>query len=101
MQHLKLIINNKYTNRDIFFNKKELNLPDPKEQTVKVSMDSLHRKIYDSVFDTYRPQLEANPKATVADVINKAKILRLRQAATNPTLLLKPFVETLELSKIS
>ena len=26
MQHLKLIINNKYTNRDIFFNKKELNL---------------------------------------------------------------------------
>ena len=26
MQHLKLIINNKYTNRGIFFNKKELNL---------------------------------------------------------------------------
>jgi Superfamily II DNA/RNA helicases, SNF2 family len=78
---------------------KELKLPDPKEEIVKVSMDGIQRKIYDFVFSKFKPYFQDNQSATVKDVLTRARILRLRQAATNPALLLKPIIENMEMSK--
>ena len=83
----------------IRINKKELNLPEPIESEERVEMDTLQRKIYDYVFNLFSPHFEDNPSATATEVLSRARLLRLRQACTNPSLLLKPLIENLEISK--
>lgn len=76
--------------------KADLNLPPISEEKVWVNMDSLQRKIYDFIEEKYIPYFESKKSATAKDVLNKARLIRLRQAATNPKMLIKPLLGSLE-----
>lgn len=75
--------------------KKDLNLPPIKNTIISVEMDDLQREIYDFIEAKYIPAFRQTSSASVKDVLNRAKLIRLRQAATNPSLLEKPIQETL------
>jgi len=76
--------------------KADLKLPPIKEQVIEVEMDPQQREIYDFIETKYVKSFENNSSAGVKDVLNKAKLIRLRQAATNPALLLKPIAEAFD-----
>ncbi len=76
--------------------KSDLNLPPISEQIINIEMDDYQREIYDFIETKYVKSFQHNNSATIKDVLNKAKLIRLRQAATNPSLLIKPIYETLE-----
>lgn len=78
--------------------KADLNLPPVSEEKVSVNMDSLQRKIYDFIEEKYIPYFKSKTSATAKDVLNKARLIRLRQAATNPSMLIKPLLGSLEIS---
>lgn len=76
--------------------KKDLALPPVEENLIEVPMGEAQREIYDYIENKYVSSFKQNSSATVKDVLNKAKLIRLRQAATNPSLLVRPIVESLE-----
>lgn len=76
--------------------KNDLKLPSIEEKIVSIEMDDNQRKIYDFIEEKYIKSFQINPSASVKDVLNKAKLIRLRQAATNPSLLLKTLQDSLE-----
>jgi SNF2 family DNA or RNA helicase len=78
--------------------KSDLNLPPISEEEVQIHMDSLQRKIYDFIEEKYIPHFESKVSATAKDALNKARLIRLRQAATNPKMLIKPLLGALEVS---
>jgi len=75
--------------------KSDLKLPAVTEHSIVAEMDSYQREIYDFIESKYVRSFQKNNSGTVKDLLNKAKLIRLRQAATNPALLLKPISETL------
>ena len=75
--------------------KKDLDLPPVQERTIEVGMDDAQREIYDFIETKYVREFQKNPSGKLKDVLNKAKLIRLRQAAINPSLLTKPIRETL------
>ena len=79
--------------------KRDLSLPDTVDHVVSVAMDDKQRKIYDFIEEKYVDSFKGNPSAAAKDLLNKAKLIRLRQAATNPSLLLKTLQESLESSE--
>ena len=78
--------------------KSDLNLPSIEESTVTIDMDPEQRKIYDFIETKYIHSFKDDSSATAKDILNRAKLIRLRQAATNPALLIKPLKETLQVS---
>ncbi|NNT70923.1 DEAD/DEAH box helicase family protein [Flavobacterium sp. IMCC34852] len=76
--------------------KKDLNLPKINEKIVYVDMESYQQEIYNFIEDEYLPSLRNNPSGSVKDVLNRAKLIRLRQASTNPSLLAKTLKNSLE-----
>lgn len=76
--------------------KKDLQLPKVNNIEVFVDMDPSQREIYDFIEEKYIKSFSDNSNWTVKDILNKAKLIRLRQAATNPKLLLKVLKDTLE-----
>lgn len=76
--------------------KSDLNLPPITEEQIWVHMDPLQRKIYDFIEEKYIPHFESKVSATAKDALNKARLIRLRQAATNPKMLIKPLMGALE-----
>lgn len=76
--------------------KKDLHLPKVNNIEVFIDMDSYQREIYDFIEEKYIKSFSKNSSWTVKDILNKAKLIRLRQAATNPKLLLKVLKDTLE-----
>lgn len=79
--------------------KHDLSLPPIEEEKVWVDMDSLQRKIYDFIEEKYIPHFQNKSSATVKDALNRARLIRLRQAATNPRMLVKPLLGALEISE--
>ncbi len=77
--------------------KTDLKLPPVNEHLIEVKMDSYQREIYDFIETKYIKSFENNSSAAIKDVLNKARLIRLRQASTNPALLLKPIAETLNI----
>ncbi len=59
-------------------------------------MDPLQREIYDFIETKYVKSFQNDSSAGVRDFLNRAKLIRLRQAATNPALLLKPLAEAFD-----
>jgi len=76
--------------------KNDLNLPEVSEQIISVEMDSHQRKIYDFIEEQYIEYFRKDSSSTVKDILNKARLIRLRQASTNPSLLVRPIIETLD-----
>jgi SNF2 family DNA or RNA helicase len=73
--------------------KSHLNLPKPNDNPpIMVDMGPIQRRVYDYIESSYLDRmvgvLSNTPSFT--DVIARAKLIRLMQAATNPNLLLKP-----------
>lgn len=70
--------------------KSDLKLPPIKENIIRVEMDRIQKKVYEYIESEYvTNDFINNPSATVRDTLNKAKLIRLRQAATNISLLSK------------
>jgi SNF2 family DNA or RNA helicase len=75
--------------------KKDLKLPPTEDHIVVCEMDQAQREIYDFIETKYIKNFEHDSYATVKNVLNKARLIRLRQASSNPALLEKPISETL------
>ena len=67
--------------------KADLKLPPIEEKIIKVDMELYQREIYDFIETSYINSFRQKESATVKDILNKAKLIRLRQASTNPNLL--------------
>lgn len=76
--------------------KNDLKLPPIEEKYIPVDMDSHQREIYDFIESQYLPDFKENNSATVKDILNRARLIRLRQASTNPSLLSKTLKDSLE-----
>lgn len=76
--------------------KSDLGLPPSRENVVGVKMCQQQTEIYNFIESRYVASFRENPSGTAKDILNKAKLMRLRQAATNPSLLLKPLQDSLE-----
>ena len=76
--------------------KDDLGLPEIKEELISLEMNKFQKEIYDFIETKYIPDFRENTSATVKDTLNKAKLIRLRQASTNPALLSKPLKDALE-----
>jgi len=76
--------------------KSDLKLPEIIDNTINVEMDQRQRSIYDFIEEKYTISFKSNPSATAKDILNKARLIRLRQAATNPSLLLKTLKNSME-----
>lgn len=81
--------------------KRDLKLPPIQEKYIPVEMDIYQREIYDFIESQYIPHFQENNSATVKDVLNKAKLIRLRQASTNPSLLSKTLKDSLENNELT
>jgi SNF2 family DNA or RNA helicase len=81
--------------------KNDLKLPPVEERYIPVDMDSHQREIYDFIESQYLPHFKENNSATVKDILNRAKLIRLRQASTNPSLLSKTLKDSLENNELT
>lgn len=81
--------------------KEDLNLPPVEETYVQIEMEPYQREIYDFIESQYIEHFKVDSSATVKDILNKAKLIRLRQAATNPSLLSKTLKDSLENNELT
>lgn len=81
--------------------KKDLKLPPIEEKYIPVEMDSHQREIYEFIEAQYLPYFKENNSATVKDILNRAKLIRLRQASTNPSLLSRTLRDSLENNELT
>ena len=77
--------------------KDDLGLPAPSYKDVIVKMSSTQRVIYDFLLDKYLDSFDKDANATINNLFNKARLIRLRQAASNPSMLLKPLEDHLDI----
>lgn len=70
--------------------KADLNIPEANFQIVSVSMRESQRVIYDMIEERFIDELVSEVDKGYISEIGKAKMIRLMQAATNPTLLQEP-----------
>lgn len=82
----------------IRINKEDLDLKPPNNYIINIKMDELQKDIYSFIENKYIKSFKENSEGTIKDVLNRAKLIRLRQAATNPSLLLRPLIESMECS---
>ncbi len=74
--------------------KKDLNLPPAVEHPlILVPCKKSQRQIYDFIENRYMSDLAKDHHSPVKALLNKARLIRLMQAATNPALLSRPIVE--------
>jgi len=76
--------------------KDDLGLPPTIEKVISVEMASYQREIYDFIESNYIKSFRTNDSATIKEILNRAKLIRLRQASTNPSLLSKTLKNSLE-----
>ncbi len=81
--------------------KNDLKLPSIEERFIITDMEPYQREIYDFIETSYINSFKQNESATIKDVLNKAKLIRLRQASTNPSLLSKTLKDSLENNEIT
>lgn len=70
--------------------KSDLSLPDAEERRVAVPMSADHERIYRSLENRIVPHLKQQMDDPSATIRVRARLIRLRQAAVNPELLLRP-----------
>ena len=77
--------------------KKHLNLPPIQYHQIQINMDFKQRKIYDFIEKQYVQFIElseADYKA--AEILRKAKLIRLRQTSTDPAMLFNSIADSLD-----
>lgn len=71
--------------------KEDLKLPEAIDHpATEVVMGPRQKEIYNFIESKYIDEFANNQSASLKDVFNKARLIRLRQAATNPALLNRP-----------
>jgi SNF2 family DNA or RNA helicase len=75
--------------------KDDLNLPPLEENVIKIEMERYQREIYDFIEASYIDSFRQHDSGTIRDILNRAKLIRLRQASTNPALLAKTLKDSL------
>jgi len=75
--------------------KNDLNLPRLEENVIKIEMERYQREIYDFIEASYIDSFRQHDSGTIRDILNRAKLIRLRQASTNPALLGKTLKDSL------
>lgn len=70
--------------------KSDLSLPDAEERRVVVPMSAVHERIYRSLESRIVPHLKQHMDDPSVTIRVRARLIRLRQAAVNPELLLRP-----------
>jgi SNF2 family DNA or RNA helicase len=75
--------------------KEDLKLPPIEEKSILIDMEPYQREIYDFIEVNYIDSFKKNESASIKDILNKAKLIRLRQASTNPFLLAKTLKDSL------
>jgi len=75
--------------------KADLKLPRIEEKIIDVEMNRHQREIYDFIETEYIQSFKVNPGGSIKDILNRAKLIRLRQASSNPALLAKPLKDSL------
>lgn len=75
--------------------KRDLELPPKEEKNIFIEMSQHQREIYDFIETGYIQSFKDNPNGSVKDILNRAKLIRLRQASTNPSLLELPLKNAL------
>ena len=78
-----------------------LKLPKVVEKIIEVDMEPYQKEIYDFIETAYVHSFINNESATVKDILNRAKLIRLRQASTNPALLSKTLKDSLANNEIT
>jgi SNF2 family DNA or RNA helicase len=75
--------------------KSDLGLPEVVEHRVQIQMSPIHEKIYRSIERRIVPQLRVayGAQGGQSAIRLKARLIRLRQAAVNPELLLRPILD--------
>jgi len=77
--------------------KGHLNLPPVKSHHIKIDMDIKQRKIYDFIEKQYVQFIElSQADYEAAEILNKAKLIRLRQTSTDPSMLYNAISENLD-----
>ncbi len=80
--------------------KGDLHIPEAiNNPPVVVTMKESQRHIYDFIESSYMPELAEEREQSLKNLFAQARLIRLMQAATNPTLLLKPLSEIPEFSQ--
>ncbi len=75
--------------------KADLKLPRKEEKIIEVGMNIHQRQIYDFIETEYVRSFKDKPGGSIKDILNRAKLIRLRQASTNPALLAKSLKDSL------
>lgn len=70
----------------------DLGLPDVAVEKVNIALSPTHQRIYDAIERAVVPQLRAAGQGATSSLV-RARLMRLRQAAVNPALLLRPLGE--------
>jgi len=81
--------------------KKDLGLPATHHSLVTVKMSKEQKLVYDFIFDKFKSYFKSDPRASILDSLNKARLIRLRQAASNPAMLLAPIKDSLEFNEFN
>src|SRR5690606_10178690 len=72
--------------------KRDLGLPEVSEEKIDIALSPGHQRIYDAIERAVAPQLRAAGQGATSSLV-RARLMRLRQAAVNPALLLRPLQE--------
>lgn len=67
--------------------KKDLKLPGVTEKRISVRMDAGQKEIYEFIESEYIKTFRSDSSSGLKALLNKARLIRLRQAAINPALL--------------
>jgi len=73
--------------------KSNLQLPPQIHKTITIKMSNSQRLIYDFLLETFLENFQSSSSASIKDILNRARLIRLRQAATDPSMLLRPIKE--------
>ena len=72
--------------------KRDLGLPEVIDEKVDIALSPVHQRIYDAIERAVAPQLRVAGQGSTSSLV-RARLMRLRQAAVNPALLLRPLEE--------
>jgi len=73
--------------------KNDLSLPPQNHKNITIKMSNKQRLIYDFLLEAFLENFKSDSSAAIKDILNRARLIRLRQAASDPLMLLKPIKE--------
>ena len=73
--------------------KSDLKLPPQIHKNIIVKMSNSQRLVYDFLLEAFLANFQSSSSASIKDILNRARLIRLRQAASDPSMLLRPIKE--------